>query len=266
MPQREESPIGAPCWIDLMSSDPDLATPFYTGLFGWSSERSGEEFNDYITFYLDGRAVAGLMKAPEDAAQDCWTTYFRVSGIEEVVANAEKAGATVHLPPHAAGETGTFAILGDPAGAVFGLWEPDQHVGFEVVNEPGAPVWTELATTDFEGAQSFYASVFGWNYQPLDGSAEFQYVTIHTGEDEPIGGILDAAKILDRESPRWQTYLGTADTDAIVAQAVDFGGKVLEEPSDSEHGRIARIADPTGSPLMLCSVSLDPTADEIAPG
>ena len=33
--------VGAPCWIDLYSSDTAKATAFYSQLFGWSAEEPG---------------------------------------------------------------------------------------------------------------------------------------------------------------------------------------------------------------------------------
>ena len=59
MPQREEAPIGAPCWIDLFTSDPDKSRSFYGELFGWTSQEAGEEYGGYINFSKDGVPVAG---------------------------------------------------------------------------------------------------------------------------------------------------------------------------------------------------------------
>lgn len=49
MPKRDVAPNGAPCWIDLFSSDTEAATAFYTELFGWTAESAGEEYGGYIT-------------------------------------------------------------------------------------------------------------------------------------------------------------------------------------------------------------------------
>lgn len=39
--------VGAPCWIDLYSSDTEKATDFYGPLFGWTTESAGPEFGGY---------------------------------------------------------------------------------------------------------------------------------------------------------------------------------------------------------------------------
>ncbi len=56
-----------------------------------------------------------------------------------------------------------MAIFADPPGAVLGLWQPGQHTGAQVANEPGAYCWSELITTDLDGAKAFYGAVFGWD-------------------------------------------------------------------------------------------------------
>jgi predicted enzyme related to lactoylglutathione lyase len=43
MPKRDTSPLGAPCWIDLMSADTDKSAAFYGKLFGWTAESAGDD-------------------------------------------------------------------------------------------------------------------------------------------------------------------------------------------------------------------------------
>jgi predicted enzyme related to lactoylglutathione lyase len=99
----------------------------------------------------------------------------------------------------------------------------------------------------------------------LSTGADFTYATIHIGPGEAVGGIFGAPGALP-QGPSWQTYLGTADTDATSTQVVDLGGAVVEQPVDTEYGRIARIADPLGAVLVLSSVHADPTGHDIALG
>ena len=52
---------GAPCWIDLFSSDTERAKDFYGQLFGWTTMDPGPEYGGYFIFQKDGKAVAGCM-------------------------------------------------------------------------------------------------------------------------------------------------------------------------------------------------------------
>ena len=61
MPTRHGAPLGAPCWIDLTTSDVDRAQDFYGTVFGWTFESAGPEFGGYVNAAKDGQPVAGLM-------------------------------------------------------------------------------------------------------------------------------------------------------------------------------------------------------------
>ena len=61
MPLRAEAPIGAPCWVDIMTSDPAKTQAFYTELFGWTVDDPGPDYGGYVNFHRDGVPVAGCM-------------------------------------------------------------------------------------------------------------------------------------------------------------------------------------------------------------
>jgi predicted enzyme related to lactoylglutathione lyase len=60
-------------------------------------------------------------------------------------------------------DAGRMAVFADPLGAVIGLWQPNQHTGAQVANEPGTYCWSELITTDLDASKAFYGAVFGWD-------------------------------------------------------------------------------------------------------
>src|SRR3954449_13256516 len=77
MPKRESAPVGAPCWIELFTSDPDKSRTFYGELFGWASEEPREEFGGYINFTKDGERIAGCMKNDgSTGVPDLWSVYL----------------------------------------------------------------------------------------------------------------------------------------------------------------------------------------------
>ena len=49
-----------------------------------------------------------------------------------------------------------MAVLQDPTGAVFQVWQPKKHIGAKILEEPGALCWTELNTRDTKAAEAFY--------------------------------------------------------------------------------------------------------------
>ena len=75
---RDNVPAGAPCWVDLMSSDVEKSKAFYGELFGWTADEPNPEFGGYTNFRKDGEQVAGLMTAQEAGMPDVWSVYLAV--------------------------------------------------------------------------------------------------------------------------------------------------------------------------------------------
>src|SRR5258708_39570252 len=90
---------GAPCWIDLFTSDPDRSRSFYGEVFGWSSEDAGEEYGGYINFSKDGERVAGAMRNDgQSGMPDAWSVYLTTDDAKGTVDAAAAAGGQVIVP------------------------------------------------------------------------------------------------------------------------------------------------------------------------
>lgn len=76
MPTRDTAVIGAPCWIDLLTSDTERSREFYCQLFGWTAEEPAEQFGGYFTFAKDGVRVAGCMTTQRAEMPDVWSVYL----------------------------------------------------------------------------------------------------------------------------------------------------------------------------------------------
>jgi predicted enzyme related to lactoylglutathione lyase len=243
--------VGAPCWIDLYSSDTEKATEFYGGLFGWTTEMQREEFGGYFTWLKDRKHVGGCMaNTGEEGQPDMWTVYLTTDDVQRTAKDAAAKGGQVHMEPMQVAENGSFAILGDPGGAGIGAWQPDQVSGFEIWNEPGAPRWFELHTAAYDAAVDFYRDVFGWNTNTYSDTPEFRYTTLRSGADD-LAGIMDASQLAEGAAPGWTVYFGVEDTDAALERVVELGGSVMQPAKDTPWGRLAQAADPTGTAFKL---------------
>ena len=252
MPQRESAPIGAPCWIELYTSDTDKARAFYGELFGWTSEEAGEEYGGYINFSKGGLTVAGCMRNDGQAGMpDVWSVYLATDDAEKTAATAAENGGQVLVPPMAVGELGTMAVVTDAGQAAIGIWQPGVHRGFQVVAEPGAPSWFELHTRDYDASVRFYRDVFKWDTNVVSDTPEFRYTTLGEGESQQAG-IMDASAFLPDGVPaHWSIYFGVEDTDAALKRIVDLGGSVVQPAEDTPYGRLAQATDPTGTLFKL---------------
>jgi predicted enzyme related to lactoylglutathione lyase len=151
-----------------------------------------------------------------------------------------------------------MAVLQDPQGAVFSVWQPGESFGAELVNVAGALTWNELGTTDIDGARRFYEAVFGWSSEPMDTGGGPVYAVVMVGE-RINGGIREqGAEERSAAPPYWMPYLGIESADASAERAAALGGSVLLPPMDiPSGGRIAAIADPQGAALGLWAGEMD---------
>ena len=244
--------VGAPCWIDLYSSDTDKATAFYGQLFGWKAEPAQAEFGGYFTFTKDGKHVAGCMKNDGDLGlPDAWGVHLMTDDADKAAQETASHGGTVEMGPMVVGENGSSAMIKDPGGAIVGAWQPNQNKGFEVTREPGTPAWFELHTRDYDKSVDFYRDVFSWDAHVVSDADDFRYTTLGEGETALAGIMDDSPYPEDKDPPHWAVYFAVADADATVKQAKELGGKIVSAPEDTPYGRLARLIDPTGSAFRI---------------
>lgn len=256
MAKRASAPIGAPCWIDLFTDDPDRTRAFYGEIFGWTSESAGDEYGGYINFSKDGVPVAGAMRNDgSTGAPDTWSVYLATKDAAATADAASAHGGQVDLPPMPVMELGTMAYVVDPGGARIGIWQPGLHKGFGIYDEPGAPSWFEVHTGAYDASVAFYRDVFGWDAHTVSDSPEFRYTTLNHGEEQ-LAGIMDASNFMPAGAPAsWSVYFGVANADATLAQIVELGGAIAEPAQDTPYGRLATATDPTGARFKLRQIA-----------
>lgn len=252
MTTRTNPPAGAPCWVDLWTSDVQRSRRFYAELFGWEAAEPSPEFGGYFMFNRNGVPVSGAMGPMADSpAEDLWRPYLATDDIARAVEAAEAAGARIVFPPIPVADLGIQAVLVDPTGAGIGAWQPGSFPGFTVLDEPGSPSWFELLTTDYARAVDFYRSVFAWEAEVVSDTDDFRYTVLNTPSEGQRAGIMDAKSFLPPGGSHWSVYFETQDVDATVAKVRSLGGGVSQEPADTPYGRTATVADPCGAVFKL---------------
>ena len=279
MSERDEYPAGVPCWVDTRRADLGPAAAFYGGLFGWEFEDRAPEGapGRYLVARLGGRDVAGLGEATNgDAGPAAWTTFVHVDSADRAAEAAAAAGGTVLMEPTDAGAAGRFAVLAEPAGAPFGVWQAGEHHGAGLVNATGAWVGTDFRTTDPAASAAFYGAVFGWEVDEIDRQVGYANVRLpgygeHLAELDPTlpdrleeygapEGFADVVGWLAPITPdegdapsHWGITFAVDDVDASAARVPELGGTVLVPPMDAPWVRMAVVADPDGAPLTIAT-------------
>src|SRR5919197_2424863 len=143
MGERTQHAPGTFSWADVTTTDQEAAKAFYTGLFGWEIEDVpvGEGVF-YSMARVGGRDVAAISPQPpqqrDAGVPPVWNSYITVESADAAAERAAELGATVHAPPFDVMDAGRMAVIQDPQGAFFMVWQPKSHHGAQLVNAPGA--------------------------------------------------------------------------------------------------------------------------------
>jgi predicted enzyme related to lactoylglutathione lyase len=249
MPHVTSHPPGSFCWIELATSDDAAARSFYTQLFGWTTrETPMGELGVYTVLQKDGRDAAALYK--EERMPPNWVSYIAVADVDAAAEQARALGGQLHNGPFDVFGSSRMAVLGDPQGAHFAIWQSSTHPGVQVRDEVNSLCWNELQARDLDSAKTFYTSLFHW--RPKESP---EYTEWHLGE-HAIGGMLQSKAPAGVPS-YWLPYFAVADCDAAVASAQSLGGSVLVPSMEIEHvGRFAVLRDPQGAVFAVIHVAM----------
>ena len=239
---------GVPSWVDISSPDLAKTRQFYGGLFGWNCPEGPAEAGGYSVCDIGGKTVAGIGPQMNPDFPPMWMTYVNVDDADATAAKVAPAGGTVLAGPMDVMDAGRMVVLADPLGAVIGLWQPNQHTGAQLANEPNTYGWSELVTTDLDASKAFYGAVFGWGAADQGPPGGPPAYTEWKVGDRSVGGMmLKNADMPADMPPNWGVYFMTADLDATLAKVKELGGASVFGPTQIEPGTFAVIADNVGA-------------------
>jgi predicted enzyme related to lactoylglutathione lyase len=275
MLERDGYIPGVPCWIDTSQPDPEAATAFYGGVFGWEFEdvMPADSPTRYFIARIRGGDVAAIgSQAGGSAPSAVWNTYIWVDNADATAAKVQAAGGEVLMQPFDVGDSGRMAVFADPEGAAFSVWQANQHKGARIVNEHGSLNFNGLNTRDPESAKAFYGAVFGWEVLDLGGGGGAMWQLpgyadhleerdpglkermAESGAPEGFADVVAAMQPIgdDQHEVRahWSVTFAVDDADAAAAKATELGGKVLVPPFDAPWVRMTVISDPQGATFI----------------
>lgn len=258
--QTISHPAGTFCWWDLGTTDAGAAKKFYTSLLGWEAvDIPVGDGMVYTMMVVDGKQACALSSLPKEMIDGgippIWSSYIAVDDVDATVEKAKSLGGEVMMEPMDVMEEGRMAMIEDPTGAMFGIWQPKNHKGAGHVNKPGGVCWTELATREADRAAEFYAALFGWQPQQMDMPGDTKYTMLMMGETQ-VGGIIQMTDEWGDMPPHWMVYFSVDDCDATAARAQELGGKTPVPPTDIPPvGRFSVIRDPQGGHFSVIKLS-----------
>jgi predicted enzyme related to lactoylglutathione lyase len=182
-----------------------------------------------------------------------WVGYVAVDNIKAAAGRVPGAGGKVAHPPTVIPNVGQFAVIVDPLGATFCLFQgehSDASPEWAIPSGPGTVAWNELLTTDPPAAARFYKEICGWAAREEDmGSTGKYWIFSHGGKD--CAGMMKMPPEA-QAAPAWLPYFQVVDVDGSTKKTVELGGKIHLKPTDIPNiGRFAVTADATGATVAL---------------
>ncbi|RSS98490.1 VOC family protein [Streptomyces sp. WAC07149] len=249
-----------------MARDLEASQRFYAAVVGWSFRRArlGSAFSVAV---MDGVPVAGIGALATDlAVAVAWTPYFAVDDVDVAAARIRERVGTVAVGPVSFPGGGRAALVADPDGAVFGVWQGPVTSGWRVGVGP-APAWLELRTRNAFDAALFYGEVLEWA-TGREGCCEVSYeeerVVLRQG-GEPVArldsGPVEPGAYAPHTRPRWHVHFRVADLDSAVESALDLGGRAVSVVTSDGTERSLLLRDPDGA-LFTLTERVGPPAPE----
>ena len=197
--------------------------------------------------------VAGIGPA-QPGAPTAWSVYFLTDDAAAMGERAAAAGGTVVMPAMTIGDVGRMGVLRDPAGAYFGIWEPNTMAGFHT-GLLGSFGWAELNARGAAEDLEFYRALFGWDLSPapLPGGGVYNRLEL---DGEQWGGAMEMDPAFPPDMPSyWLVYFAVDSADATVEAVKAAGGGVIIPGTTMPRGRFAILRDPQGGAFAVISGS-----------
>jgi len=253
------NPAGSFIWYELMTSDPDAATPFYAAVVGWQISAPDPHRTDGKDYRMigrsDGKHLGGVLKITPDMGKvpSVWLGYLSATDVDATVAAIAADGGKVHMPATDVPHAGRIAMVADPQGIPFYVMTPtpppnapDMTSDVFDTSAPQRVNWNELTTPDLAAAKTFYARHFDFEFKEsmdMGPMGEYGFIDHH---GQRLGGIMQ------RQDPKqpagWLFYFGVPSVTAAKAAIDSNGGTVMMGPHQVPTGSWIVVAtDPAGA-------------------
>jgi uncharacterized protein len=121
------------CWTEIASTDAAKCKEFYTNVFGWKFQESNvsdgafayHEFSTGGEFHAGGlyEITPEMCGEGEQLPPPHFMTYIGVDDVDEYARQAAELGGTIIREPMDIPNTGRFAMIADPTGAMFSIFK-----------------------------------------------------------------------------------------------------------------------------------------------
>ncbi|MEM8858148.1 MAG: VOC family protein [Chloroflexota bacterium] len=238
-------------WADLSTFNLNDAYSFYSAVFDWKS--TGLDPTGYNICLANNQEAAGLYVMPDFFQQinmpSFWMSYIQVDDIKQTVEVAAQMGGKVEVGPEPFGEQaeGQIALIRDPLGAGFTVYEGEFLKGRDPVGSHGRMVWNELIISDIQKIQPFYQALFGWRVEQVDGGQRYN---VYSETNKLIANIEEISNDIKGDLEFWGVYFAVADLDQAMRIVKRHGGAITFDNQTAD-SRQVMCTDPQGAAFLL---------------
>lgn len=237
----DQSVRGRFVWHELVTPDANAAHAFYGKAIGWKPQ-PWEEDASYVMFAAPRGPVGATTVGTESAPH--WLPYIGTADIDATIELAKQKGGSVVKKVESLSSGSRHAVLQDPYGAKFGVYESAEDYGKISAPKAGEHSWHELTSSDHEGAFEFYSELFGWQTLIEHDMGPMGKYLIYGFGDVPFGGMMTTSE----HSPAWLSYVHVKDVNQTAKKVKSAGGRVTNGPMEVPGGDwIVMAVDPQGA-------------------
>jgi len=258
-PKTNEQLTGKFIWFDLATNELEKQKVFYGDVFGWTFRSIGNSTDDYTLIVNGDKNVAGMfsVKPKTDAkAGALWIGLMSTDNPARAVDTVKQLGGTVHTPPITMEQRGTFALLLDPEGALFGVLKSATGDPPDKATMVGEFLWMDLFANKPAKESEFYQEVAGYEVSSSEVKDNVKRIVLNA-HGKPRAGVVPLPKDANRAG--WLPYVKVDDVEATLKKVTEAGGYIMVAPDEELlNGNLAIFSDPQGGVLGV--VKWDETA------
>ena len=236
-------------WCDLSTIDVARTTSVYADLFGWDYTTVQQpDGSDYHIGATGNDQAAAIFEMPETFQKiglpSFWMTYFQVDDAQATAELATQLGGKVELGPMPFSDAGRIALIRDPLGAGFTIYDGSDLPPRGQAPKAGHPIWHGLYVSDASEVIPFYEQLFGWTIRD-EGQGSHRVMN----DKATIGGVEELAEELRGKFEFWGVHFATPDLDQTLTRAKSACPVLTRFDRDGR--RTALVQDPDGAAFFL---------------
>jgi len=230
-------------WCDLSAFRAAEAKDFYTRLFGWTYHRLTQpDGSPYEVASTPAGEASGIFEMPETFRKiglpSFWMPYIAVDSVEAACEQARRTGGKVEVGPTAFSPDEKIALIRDPLGAGFTVYEGSGLKPRPAGERPGHMVWGALYVSDADAVKGFYEALFDWRISedPMRPGA----IGIRNARGAAVADIQELADEIRGPYQFWGVHFAVSDLRKAKADVEKNGGEIVHE--DDGFGRPTVLA------------------------